>query len=238
MIELKNVCFGYPNKAVFRRVSLRMSGHDISFVLGLNGSGKSTLFKLIMGRISPTSGEILLNGNSVAKMNPKEIARNIAYLPQTRNIADIAVYDFVLHGRFPYLGYPRIYGNNDRRCVEKSLEELGILDLRNNKLKNLSGGERQKVYLAMILTQDTEIVLLDEPDVFLDIRAKHELYHIIKQLKQKGKSIFMITHDLYSTMRYADKIYFTENEGIQTFNSGKAFENSDVYKAMQNGLNL
>lgn len=232
MIELKNIRFQYPDRVLLNQVSLKMEGNQLTCVLGSNGSGKSTLFRLATGRLRPAAGEILLNGRAISDLPAKEIARNVSYLPQSRNVPDIRVFDFVLHGRFPYLGYPRVYAKADREIVRQALFELGIAQLQEKYLKQLSGGERQKAYLAMLLAQDTETILLDEPDVFLDIRAKNELYRLILRLKKKGRTIWIITHDLHFALCYSDRICYLENGGLLEFPSGEEFEASRIYREL------
>ena len=112
----------------------------------------------------------------------------------------------VLHGRFPYLSYPRRYRKEDREKVTQALEWVGLTALRERKMENLSGGQRQKAYLAMALAQDTEVILMDEPTTFLDIKNQFEMLDRARSLADGGKTVVMILHDFESILHYADHV--------------------------------
>jgi iron complex transport system ATP-binding protein len=204
MLELINLSGGYGGSDVVRNVSTRFLKGKITAVIGQNGCGKSTLLKLTCGHITKRTGEILLGGRKIDDLSRTEIAQNISYLPQARTIPDITVEALILHGRFPWLGYPRVYTANDRELAEAAMERVGVIRHRKKLIANLSGGERQKAYIAMLLAQDTEIILLDEPTTYLDIKHQLELLELLVELKSEGRTIVIVLHDLNLAASYAD----------------------------------
>jgi len=149
-------------------------------------------------------------------LTPQELARRIAYMPQSRNVPDITVERLVLHGRFPYLSYPRRYRKEDRDKVSQALEWVGLSALRERKMENLSGGQRQKAYLAMVMAQDTEVILMDEPTTFLDIKNQFEMLDRARALADGGKTVIMILHDFESILHYADHVILMAEGRILT----------------------
>jgi ABC-type cobalamin/Fe3+-siderophores transport system ATPase subunit len=131
-----------------------------------------------------------------------------------------------MHGRFPYLGFPRIPQAKDKAIVEDALAKLEIKKDRNKNVRELSGGERQKVYLAMVLAQDTDYIFLDEPTTYLDINHQLEILAIIKELKDMGKAVIMVLHDLNSALTYCDKICLLDKGEVIIYDTPQAVYNS------------
>lgn len=204
MIEVSDLNVYYNGTQILSDVSAAFPEGKISVILGPNGSGKSTLLKSLIRLNTDVSGRITLGGEDVAAMSQKELSRRIAYLPQGRSVPDITVGRLVMHGRFPYLSYPRRYRKEDHEKVRDALKWMGLTDFADRKMERLSGGQRQKVYLAMALAQDTDVILMDEPTTFLDIKNQLEMLELIRRLSAEGKTILMILHDFDLTLRYAD----------------------------------
>ena len=195
MIELKHLQAGYPGRPVLEDVCLDFRPGEVFAVLGPNGCGKSTLLRTSNGLLAPTGGDILVDGVPLEKLSSKQVAQKIAYLPQSRSIPSITARRMVLHGRFPYLSYPRRYGQKDHETVRKALERVGASDLASRPLPELSGGQRQKVYLAMALAQDTRTILMDEPTTYLDISCQLEVMALARRLAEEGRAVVMVLHD-------------------------------------------
>lgn len=159
-------------------------------------------------------------------MTNKETAKVISYLPQNRDIPNIRVYDLVMHGRFPYLGFPRIPANEDKLKVREALYTLGIEKYRNKNIRELSGGQRQKVYIAMVLAQDTDVVFLDEPTTYLDINHQLEILEIVKNLKKMGKTVVMVIHDLNSALTFSDMVCLMDKGGVVIYDKPQAIYES------------
>ncbi len=206
MLEIKNLSAGYPGKPVLPDVSLSIPAGKVTVLLGPNGWGQSTLLKALCGILPAKNGRVLLDGEDLLSLPPKLLARKVAYLAQSRQIPDITVGRLVLHGRFPYLGYPRRYGKGDYAIADGAMETMGIRALADTLLGHLSGGQRQKAYIAMALAQDTPVILLDEPTTYLDIAHQLQLLRQASLLARQGKTVIMVVHDLPHAFQWADRI--------------------------------
>ncbi len=211
MVEIKNLKAGYGKTEILSGISLTAEFGEITTVIGANGCGKSTLLKAIVGLIPALSGSIRVEGVLVDNMSSIERAKKISYLPQGKNIPDISAGRMVLHGRFPYLSYPRKYRKVDFAVVENVMEQMGILHLADKPLSALSGGMRQKVYIAAALAQETDVIIMDEPTTYLDIGRQLSLSKTVKGLSEKGKTIIMVLHDILLALKISDKIAVMEN---------------------------
>lgn len=204
MLEAKNLSAGYPGRAVLAGVSLAARPGRVLALLGPNGCGKSTLLRTMAGLLPPLGGEVLLDGRR--DYSPRQAAQRVAYLPQSRTAPNITVRRLVLHGRFPYLSYPRRYGREDYAAVDRALAAADALDLADRPLPELSGGQRQKAYLAMALAQETEAILMDEPTTFLDIRHQLEVLALVRRLAEEGRGVVLALHDLCLALTAADDV--------------------------------
>ena len=206
MVELRNVSAGYPGRRVLEGVSLTLRPGRVLVLLGPNGCGKSTLLRTIPGLLPPLAGEILLDGAPFGSYTPRQAARKIAFLPQSRSVPSITARRLVLHGRFPYLSYPRRSRREDYAGVDRALAAADALPLADRPLSELSGGQRQKVYLAMALAQETETILMDEPTTYLDIRHQLEVLTLVRRLAEEGRGAALVLHDLCLALTMADEI--------------------------------
>ena len=163
MLELKNIFAGYGNKNILNGITVSFEKGKLTSIIGVNGCGKSTLLKAIPGILPLSGGEIMIDGKNLRSMSRNEIAKKIAYLAQGKNTPDMTVEQMVLHGRFPYLSYPRRYSQADRDIAGTAMEAVGISSLADKPMCELSGGMKQNAYIAMALAQDTDYILLDEP---------------------------------------------------------------------------
>lgn len=206
MIEMKHICAGYLGTEVLHDISLTIKSGKVTVIIGPNGSGKSTLLKSLI-RLNPhTSGDILIEGKSIDTYSHSLLAQKIAYIPQSRKTPDISVLRMVLHGRFPYLTYPRRYREEDYEAAKNSMRWVGIEELADKNVSTLSGGTQQKVYIAMALAQNTPVILMDEPTVYLDIAHQMRMMTTARQLAEQGKAVVMILHDLSQAFQAADEI--------------------------------
>ena len=205
MIELRHLRAGYPGQTVLEDVSLEFRPGQVLAVLGPNGCGKSTLLRTANGLLSKLGGEVLADSVPLGSLSAREIAQKAAYLPQSRATPNITAGRMVLHGRFPYLSYPRRYRAEDHAMVRRALDWVGASELADRTLAELSGGQRQKVYLAMALAQDTETVLMDEPTTYLDVSCQLEVMALARRLAEEGRAVVMVLHDLTLALRYAHR---------------------------------
>ena len=203
MIELKNLRAGYPDRPVLEGIDLDFRPGEVLAILGPNGCGKSTLLRTANGLLPRDGGEVLVDGIPLEELSAKEVAKKVAYLPQSRSTPNITAGRMVLHGRFPYLSYPRRYRREDHEMVRRALEWAGAAELAPRPLAELSGGQRQKVYLAMALAQDTETILMDEPTTYLDVGCQLEVMALARRLAEEGRAVVMVLHDLTLALRCA-----------------------------------
>lgn len=214
MLELRNVSAGYAGQNVIQGISLRLEPGKIYTIVGRNGSGKSTLLKTCAGLLPPDSGNILLDGKKLHQYLPIERARKISYLSQTRSTTALSVERMVEHGRYPRLASPRSLNDEDRRIIQAAMESMQVDYLRKERLSEISGGERQRVYISMQLAQDAPTLLLDEPTTYMDIEHQLTLMELLMGLSRKGKCIVMVLHDLALALNSSDTIIAMEEGRI------------------------
>ncbi len=215
MLEVRDIRGGYAGKEVLHSVSLRARAGRITAVLGPNGCGKSTLLKTLCGIVPAASGQVLLDGQDLLALPQRQTAQKVSYLAQSRQIPDITVERLVLHGRFPYLSYPRRYRERDYRAAREAMERMDILDLAETPLGQLSGGQQQKAYLAMALAQDTDVVLLDEPTTYLDVSYQLQFLRQARMLAGAGKHVLMVVHDLSHALETADDVVLMRDGAVE-----------------------
>ena len=197
MLKLQHLTAGYGEKTILHDISLDFPPGTVTAVLGPNGCGKSTLLKAAAGLIPVTAGEI-------SGEEPR--ARQVAYLPQSRPVPDMTVRQLVLHGRFPWLSWPRRYRERDMEIAEAAMDRMGVGELADRPLAELSGGTRQKCFLAMALAQQAPTLLLDEPTSFLDVGHQLKLMALARELAAEGKAVVLVLHDLPLALGYADRV--------------------------------
>ncbi|MGE4484538.1 MAG: ABC transporter ATP-binding protein [Oscillospiraceae bacterium] len=206
MIELKDVCVGYGGITVVNDVSTCFERGSVTFIIGPNGCGKSTLIRAMAGIVPVSGGEILLDGKDLTGYRNAERASLIAYLPQTRPVPEMKVASMVRHGRYPHMGFSKTLSKKDIKMVDTAVQMTELEPILHKRLDTVSGGERQRAYLAMAIAQDAEIMLLDEPGTYLDLVYQMELMDMVKKLHMGGKTIIMAAHDLPQAFTFAEKI--------------------------------
>lgn len=231
-IEVRNLTYGYGKhmeKMLLKNINFHIKKGGITTILGTNGSGKTTLLRLLLRLTETEKEKILLQNRFLEEYSRKELAQTVSVLPQSRDVASITVEKLVEHGRFPYLGLSRSLTGTDREMIEKSLERTGISHLRDRRLDSLSGGERQKVYIAMTFAQDTPIIFMDEPTTYLDIRHQYDFLNVINELNKKdGKTIVMVLHDISMAMQYSHEVLILHEGAVAYQGEPKTLTNSDV----------
>ena len=231
MIELKGLYASYDGAEILHGIDARFPKGKISVLCGPNGCGKSTTAKALLRLVPEVKGTILIEGTPLGSLSQSELARRVSYVPQSRNVPDITVYRLVMHGRFPYLSYPRRYRKEDHAHVREALKWMELEDLADRKLESLSGGQRQKAYMAMALAQDTDVIVLDEPTNFLDIRNQYELLARARAMTELGKTVVMILHDFELILHCADHVVLL-GEGLVRASGGarEVLESSETQR--------
>ena len=213
-IKLENFSAGYKNKIIIDLINLSINSGEWLGIIGANGSGKSTLIKGICGIIKAQKGKVFLKGKDIKYLSNKSISQQISFLPQGINSnLSISVNDLVALGRSPYKNFWNFdLTKNDKSIIEESLKLVEILDLKNCLLSEISGGQKQRAFLALALAQETEIIILDEPTNYLDINHQIKFLQILKDLQLKKKlTIITVLHDLNLCARFSDRIAALKN---------------------------
>lgn len=211
---VKDIVFGYGKKEVLKGVNFKVSKGEIVSIIGPNGSGKSTLVKCIDGIFKPKSGKVYIDTKDTRTMSTKELAKTMAYVPQASSDVFVQrVFDTVLMGRKPHLNWG--VRKMDLEIVEEVLDYMGLTNLAECYLDELSGGQRQKVLIARALAQEPEILLLDEPTSSLDIKHQLEVLEIVKKISnQRKSSVVMVIHDLSLAYRFSDKLVLLKDGNV------------------------
>jgi len=207
-LEINQVDFSYFDGLVLEDINLSVKVGEMVGLLGPNGSGKSTLIKLASGILKPKRGEIRLDGNCVDDLSRRFIASNVAVVPQRFHMPfAFTVSEVVMLGRTPFFRALTDENEDDRLAVANSLELVGIEELAERRFDELSGGERQKVILAMALAQQPKLLLLDEPTVHLDIAHQMEILELVRGLNMgRGLTVVAAMHDLNQAALYFDRL--------------------------------
>ncbi len=209
IFQAEQVTSGYDNKTILHDISVTIPSNQISIIIGANGCGKSTLLKTMARLIKPTSGQVTLDGKSIHKIQPKQLAKVLGLLPQSPIVPEgITVADLVGRGRFPHHTFLKGWTKKDYEAVAEAMEIMNITEFADRHIDELSGGQRQRVWIAMALAQQTDILFLDEPTTYLDITYQVEILDMLTDLNKKyGTTIVMVLHDINLSARYADHIF-------------------------------
>lgn len=218
ILEARDVAYAYPNtkQGVFEGITLCAHAATMTAILGNNGAGKTTLLNLLGGIARPTSGSVSVSGADLGKLNRREIAQHIASVSQQQRIPHLSVYDEVLLGRKPHVSWS--IGENDRAVVAAAIERLGLEPFVNRFCDELSGGERQKVFIARALAQETEVLLLDEPTSALDPKNQLEVMQAVRDItSQSSLATVLVMHDINLALRFCDSFMLMRNGRIVSY---------------------
>lgn len=217
ILETQQVSVGYNRRLIIQDLSIQIPQGQITTLIGPNGSGKSTLIRTLAHLLKPYSGAVLLADQALATKTPKEMAQEMALLPQVGELTtDLSVFDLVSFGRLPYRQQFRPLSAIDKEKIEWAIERTGLNQFRNRLLSTLSGGQRQRAWIAMALAQDTDILILDEPTTYLDLTHQLEIMLLIQELNQiEGRTIIMALHDLNHAARFSDQLIALKDGQLQ-----------------------
>lgn len=197
ILDVNNLSFGYEkNKKVLDGVNLCIEEGSITAILGKNGCGKSTLLDCIIGYNEYKEGQVIIDNEDIKRLSHRELSKKVAYISQNTTInLDYTVLEFILFGRTCHLAFGSAPKEKDHKIAKENAEKLGIIHLLSKDINKISGGERQLAFIARALTQESKIIVMDEPTASLDYGNQLRLFEIIMGLKEKGKTIVFTTHN-------------------------------------------
>jgi len=219
IIEIKDLSFSYqPNNPMLSGITLNVPKGGFLAVAGPNGAGKTTLFNLISGLLRPDNGSIIIDSKNINDYSTKQKARKIAVVRQEYiPVFDFNVTELVMMARSPYVGVLGFEDSGDVQIVRQALEMTDTARFSQRSLAHLSGGERQRVFIARAFAQDTDILLLDEPTTYLDLKHQLEIFDLLKNMQlDKGKTIVVITHDVNLASQYCDQMMLLASDSSYT----------------------
>ena len=230
---IKNFSTGYSRKKVINEISFNLKQNEWIGIIGSNGSGKSTLLKGILKFIPNLSGDVFLEENSLKNISRNNLSKEIAYLPQKlNNNLSISVKDLISLGRSPYKNFWDFnLDDRDINIIDEAIQIMDLDELKDNFINELSGGQSQRAFLAMIIAQNSKILLLDEPTTFLDINYQIKLLESLKKLLQIKKiSIITVLHDVNLAARFCDRIAILKEGKLIDINTPKKVLNPENFK--------
>lgn len=231
-ISAEHISVAYEDKVILEDLSLDLLDGNITTIIGSNGCGKSTLLKALTRIQAIKSGQILIDGEAIAKLSTKEVAKKIALLPQVLEATEgISVYELVSYGRFPHQKYLGNLTSFDRDKIHWAMEVTKVTPYASLDVDSLSGGQRQRVWIAMALAQDTDTIFLDEPTTYLDMNHQLEILELLYRLNQENhKTIIMVLHDLNLAARFSDCLVAMKDGKIKYQGTAKEIMTDDILK--------
>ncbi len=236
MLKIENLSVSYDKHLVLNDINLQIEPGNFYSIIGVNGCGKTTLLNSIVNLIN-YQGNITLDNQNMKNFSRAKMARTISYFRQTRqNQISQSVYDIVMMARYTYMkGLFKVPNKNDKEIVEKTLKKLNLLTLKDHQLNTLSGGEKQRVFLAKALACEPKILLLDEPTNHLDLKYQIEIIDYIKHwLAEHNTTVIAVLHDLNMAVKHADKIVLLDNKKSYLFSNRDELITSPVLNEAYN----
>lgn len=228
VVKVEDMTVAYSDKPVLWDIDLEIPKAVLMAIVGPNGSGKTTLIKSMMNLIKPISGSVLFNGESY-----KEHRKHIGYVPQSESVdwdfpADVL--DVVLMGRYGELGWFKRPGKRDKKLALEALEKVGMEAFVDRQISQLSGGQQQRVFLARALVQDADIYFMDEPFKGVDAKTEVAIIEILKELKNRGKTLIVVHHDLQTVEEYFDWVVLLNRQIIKAGPVKEIFTDENLNK--------
>jgi len=215
LLDASDVSFAYGDKPVLREVRITLAPGEVVALIGPNGSGKSTLIKCLIGHLS-ASGNVTWDGKPLSSWRRRDLAKSIAYLPQSPAFdPQQQVVEVLRTGRAPYWGAFGLESRRDAEVVERTIDELRLGEWTNRHMDEISGGQRQLIYVARALIQEPRALLLDEPNTYLDLRHQVELGQLMRRLaRERSLGLLVASHDLNLAAAFADRLVLLQDGAI------------------------
>ncbi len=233
-LETRQLTLSYGERNIIEQLDVKIPRGEITVFIGSNGCGKSTLLRSLARLLKPKEGVILLDGHAIAKQSTKEVAKQLAILPQGPTAPEgLTVLQLVKQGRYPHQSWLQQWSEEDERMVTKALTATRLSSLAERTVDSLSGGQRQRAWIAMTLAQGTETILLDEPTTYLDMSHQIEILDLLYELNQtENRTIVMVLHDLNLACRYAHHIVAVHNQTVYAQGRPEAVMTEDLVRAV------
>lgn len=221
-LTTRKLTLSYDKNSVVAGLDLAIPTGQMTALVGPNGCGKSTLLRGLARLLKPQSGTVYLDGNAIAQLPTKEVAKRIGILPQSPSAPEgLTVRELIAQGRYPHQTWLQQWSQEDEQMLKQAIAMTNLADFAERPLDTLSGGQRQRAWIAMSLAQNTDILLLDEPTTFLDLAHQIEVLDLLYDLNRNHRrTIVMVLHDLNLACRYADNLIVLRNG--QVFAQGTA----------------
>ena len=234
MISLNDVSVRRGKRYILKNIDFRLTPGKITAIVGPNGSGKSTLLKVMSNAIKADRGTATLDDKTLQAWPKKQLAQALAYLPQSSELPNgMTVEEVVGCGRFAHLTPWARLGTDDKAIIEQAMADTEVLHHANAKVDNLSGGEMQRVWLATVLAQGSDLLLLDEPSSFLDLSHQLELMGLIHRLNRRhGKTIALVIHDLNQAIQWCDEVVVMQQGKIQSAGDIQKLQDPAILKSV------
>ncbi|WP_456273432.1 ABC transporter ATP-binding protein [Bacillus sp. AK031] len=223
-LQTDSLTLSYGDRIIINELDLEIPKGEITVFIGGNGCGKSTLLRSMARLLKPQTGSVLIDGDAIAKLSTKDVAKKLAILPQSPSAPEgLTVMQLVKQGRYPHQSWLKQWSQKDEEIVMKALQATKMEEFQHRRVDELSGGQRQRAWIALTLAQDTDIILLDEPTTYLDMTHQIEILDLLFELNEtEGRTIIMVLHDLNLACRYAHNIVAIRDQKI--FAQGKPEE--------------
>jgi iron complex transport system ATP-binding protein len=215
-LQAEGLTLGYDRTTVFENLDLSIDEGTVTTLIGANGSGKSTLLKAFGRLLPPRRGTVRLAGTPIGHLSARAVARRLAVLPQKPlTPAATTVADLVMRGRHPHQSLLRPWTPADATTVAAALAATGLADVADRDVNSLSGGQLQRAWIALVLAQETPVILLDEPTTFLDLAHQLDVLRLVRSInRERGSTIVMVLHDLGLAARYSDRLVVLGGGGV------------------------
>ncbi|MEK1895609.1 MAG: ATP-binding cassette domain-containing protein [Rhizobium sp.] len=233
-LTMSQIAFQAEGRSILSGIDLTLKSGRVYGLVGQNGSGKSTLLKIMARQIAPTSGAVDLKGEALARWGGRTFARQVAYMPQFTPATDsMTVRELVALGRFPWHGTLGRFTGADQELVDEAIERTDLHRFADSSVANMSGGERQRAWIAMMLAQNAQCLLLDEPTSALDLLHQDGVLALLRDLSHERRlTIVVVLHDINLAARYCDEIVALRNGRILAHGRPTEIVRSDVLKSV------
>ncbi len=236
LLEVHDLTVSYGNKPVLWDIDFSLPAGVLAGIIGPNGAGKSTLIKTIMGLIEPSSGYSNMFGQELDK-----VRKRVSYVPQRESVDwdfPASVFDVVLMGRYAKAGLFRTISKADREVAEECIRKVGLEAFSTRQISQLSGGQQQRVFIARALAQDADLYFMDEPFAGVDMATEADIIKILKEMREKGKTVVVVHHDLQSAIDYFDWMVMLNMRLVASGPTDQVFNQESLQETYGSRLNV